>query len=368
VIPAALATAALLASLDGTELRRVDPVTLAPSGAAVRLDGRLYGGWTKRGTKLALGVTTQGRIQIVDGRRTRLLRTGRPSAMWALSWPREDRLLALGTLVSSRTPLVVLDPASGRVLRDTLIDGRVVHGAATAEGLALLLAPQSGIGDATLALVDAEGAERRIPLPGVTAGSEPAGQDPHPRDVMPGLAVRDGRAYVATDASVVDVDLVTGEQRTHAVAGARAAKRGVSQRFVAVVGPHQLAVSGRDVGEREAVSAGLRVVDTRTWGVKVIARGGAPVDVSPGGENGALPLPGGGFAGWPSPRGLALFTADGEPRVTALRKRSVRQVQIAGRYAYAVSTRPTHRTYVVELSSGRVVKTLPTAQPPRLLG
>jgi len=125
---------------------------------------------------------------------------------------------------------------------------------------------------------------------------------------------------------------------------------------------------GAEVGHPEAVSAGLRVVDTRTWGVKVIARGGRSSSVRPRGERGSLPLPGGGFAGWPSNRGLALFDADGERRVTALRKRRILQVQVAGRYAYAVAYEPRHRTYVVELSSGRVVKTLPTAQPGRLIG
>ena len=204
-------------------------------------------------------------------------------------------------------------------------------------------------------LIDAEGTERRIALPGVLAGSEPPGQNPEPRSVMPALAVRDGRAYVAADSRVVEVDLAGGEQRAHAIFGARAAKRAASQRSIQFVGPHTLAVSGTEAG---LGPVGLRVVDTRTWSVKLIAGAG----------RGSVALPGGGLAAWPSDRGLALHDADGTRRATVLRGRSIVQVQTAGRYAYAVTVRPAHRTYVVELRSGRVVKTLPTAQPGRLLG
>jgi hypothetical protein len=54
--------------------------------------------------------------------------------------------------------------------------------------------------------------------------------------------------------------------------------------------------------------------------------------------------------------------------VTALRNRRILQLQVAGRDACAVAYNPKHRTYVVDLRSGRVVKTLPTAQPERLIG
>ena len=90
-------------------------------------------------------------------------------------------------------------------------------------------------------------------------------------------------------------------------------------------------------------------------------------DADLGAGRGSVALPGGGLAAWPSDRGLALHDADGTRRATVLRGRSIVQVQTAGRYAYAVTVRPAHRTYVVELRSGRVVKTLPTAQPGRFL-
>ena len=368
MLTVALATGVLLSSVHDTELRRLDPVTLAPVGAHVQLDGRLNGGWTSRGTKLALGVTARGRIQIVDGRRSQTLQTGHRDALWLLSWPREDRILGVGTLAGRSATVVVADPTTGRVVREVVIDGRVITGRATADGLALIVAPLDGVADAVLALIDGEGSEHRITLAGVPAGDEPAGSNPDPRSLRPDVVVRDGRAYVATDTRVVEVDLADGAQRAHAIFGARAAKRVASQRSIESVGPHQLAVSGMEVGHTEAVSAGLRVVDTRTWGVKVLARGGGESDVRPGEGRGARPLPGGGFAGWPSNRGLSLFTAEGDRRVTALRKRRIAQLQVADRYAYAVAYEPKHRTYVVELSSGRVVKTLPTAMPPRLLG
>ena len=255
MLTAALATAAaLLTSVQDvfprgdahSELRRVHPVTLAPVGAPVRLDGHLQGGWARRGSQLALGVSSRGRVQIVDGRASRVVRTGRRTAFWLLSWPRADRVVGLGTIASGRSPVAVLDPRSGRVLRDTLLEGNVVDGVVTPEGLALLVAPAAGIGEASLVLVDAEGTERRIALPGVLAGSEPPGRNPEPRSVTPALAVRDGRAYVAADSRVVEVDLAGGEQRAHAIFGARAAKRAASQRSIQFVGPHTLAVSGTE--------------------------------------------------------------------------------------------------------------------------
>ena len=263
---------------------------------------------------------------------------------------------------------MVADPTSGRVVREAVIDGRVMTGRATADGLALIVAPLNGVADAVA------GADRRRGRASAGSrsrrarGRRAARQNPEPRSLRPDVVVRDGRAYVGDRRPRREVDLADGEQRAHAIFGARAAKRVASQRSIEFVGPQQLAVSGAEIGHTEAVSAGLRVVDTRTWGVKVIARGGRASSVRPGGERGSLPLPGGGFAGWPSNRGLALVRRGrATRRVTALRKRRIAQLQVAGRYAYAVAYEPKHRTYVVELSSGRVVKTLPTAQPPRLL-
>jgi hypothetical protein len=367
MLTAALATAAaLLTSVQDvfprgdahSELRQVHPVTLAPSGSPVRLEGFLMGGWARspdRG-RLALSVSDRGRVQIVSGRRSRVVRTGRRTAWWLLGWPRARRVVGLGYREQTSTPMVVVDPVAGRVLRSARVNGIVVAGVATADGLALVVAPPGRLADAELALVDAAGNERRYPLPGVPAGFVPPDADGNAREITPGLAVRDSVAYIATDTRVLAVDLTNGARITHATARAAKGSEG-NLRTITFVGPHQLAVSGEDRASETVRSIGLRVVDTRTWAVRRVA----------GGARGALPLPGGGLAAWPTNRGLALLDENGQRRRTVLRGRRLVQVQAAGRYVYAVAHEPKHRTYVVDFRSGRVVRTLPTAQPGRLL-
>ena len=342
-------------------LRRVHPLTLAPAGAPVRLDGFLSGGWARSpdGGRLALSVSDRGRVQIVSRRASRVVRTNRRTAWWLLGWPRARRVVGLGYADKTSAPVVVVDPLGGRVLRSTQIAGNVVAGVPSQDGLALLIAPPGRIADAELAVLDADGNERRIPLPGVPAGFVPPDAEGNARAITPGLAVRDGVAYIATDTRVLELDLTSGERIAHPLgASARAAKgsRG-NQRSINLVGPHQLTVSGEDHAGLIVRSIGVRVVDTRTWSARRVE----------GGARGSLPLHGGGLAAWPSDTGLAFFDENGQRRKTVLRGRALVQVQAAGRYAYAVAHEPRHRTYVVEIGSGRVVRTLPTAQPGRLL-
>jgi hypothetical protein len=357
-----------------SELSAVDPVTLAPAGPAVRLRGFVRG-WTRStaGGRLALGVSNRGRLQIVDvraARTTRLVLTGRRTAWWLLAWPRARRLLALGYGSGGSYPLIVVDPARGRVLRSTRVAGFICASSRTGDGLALLVAPAGRIAEATLVLIDAAGHQRRIALPGVTAGLVPPSGSGHTdiaRERTPGLAVRGGAAFIAsaTDPQVVEVDLASGRMRGHALGGARAAE-GVegSRREIAFVGPHTLAVAGADTatapdGREIQRPAGLRLVDVRTWRDRLVIPAARSV----------TPLAGGGLALWPGDgqRGLVLLDSDGHRRATLLRRHPLVQVQYAAHYAYAVSTRPRHRTWVIDLRTGRVVCRLATAQPGILL-
>jgi hypothetical protein len=307
MLTAALATAAaLLTSVQDvfprgdahSELRRVHPVTLEPAGPPVRLDGFLSGGWARSpgSSRLALGVSGRGRVQILPGR---VVHTGRRTVWWLLGWPRARRVLGVGYGDAGGAPVVVVDPIAGRVLRSARVSGNVVAGVSTADGLALLVAPPGRIADAELALIDAAGNERRIPLPGVLAGSVPPDAGGNSREVTPSLAVRDEVAYIATDTRVVEVGLTRGEQIAHALGATAHVAKGSNGnlRSITFVGPHQLAVSGQDYAGEAVRQIGLRVVDTRTWAVRRVA----------GGARGALPLPGGGLAAWSTNRGLALL-------------------------------------------------------------
>ena len=57
----------------------------------------------------------------------------------------------------------------------------------------------------------------------------------------------------------------------------------------------------------------------------------------------------------------------GHRRATLLRRHRLVQVQYAAHYAYAVATRPRHRTWVIDLRTDRVLRRLATAQPGILL-
>ncbi len=362
MLTAALATAAaLLTSVQDvfprgdahSELRRVHPVTLAPSGPAVRLDGFLQGGWARSpgGTRLALGVSGRGRVQIVPGR---VVRTGRRTVWWLLAWPRARRVVALGY---GRSGGRARSGRAGACCARRRVSGHVVAGVTTADGLALLVAPPGRIADAELALVDAAGNERRIPAAGRARGLRPAGRDGNARSITPGLAVRDGVAYIATDTRVLEVDLTTGARIAHV--RRRARRR-------AATGTCGRSSSSDRISSRSAA----RTTRARPSGRSACAsstRAPGPSGASPAARAARSRCPAAASRPGPRNRGLALLDENGQRRRTVLRGRRLVQVQAAGRYAYAVAHEPRHRTYVVDLRSGRVVKTLPTAQPGRLL-
>ena len=356
-----------------TELRLLDPVTLAPAGRAVRLHGFLRGAVrSPGGGRLALGVSDRGRVQIVDARAARslrLIRTGRRTAWWLLAWPRARRLLAVGYDSGRSSPLVVVDPVRGRVVRSVRVAGFITAAAPAADGLAFLVSPPDRIGDATLVLVDRDGRQRRIALPGITAGLvPPASPDGIAQTRTPGLASAGGRVFVAsaTEPRIVEVDLASGVAVDHPLGTAVAAKgsRG-SERQLALIGPGRLALTGSDYDDTATAArqrpAGLRIVDTRAWHDRLEDPTASRFDV----------VPGGGLALWnagaPGRTGVTLLDRAGRRTATLLRGRSLVRLQLAGGRVYATATRPRHRTWVVDLRSRRVVARLATAQPDILL-
>jgi hypothetical protein len=353
-----------------TVVRSVDPATLDATGPALPLHGFLQG-WVHSpgGDQLALGVSDRGRIEVVDARARRTLqqiRTSYRTAWSLLAWPRTRRLLALGSLSGRSSALLVLDPVSGRVLRRRRISGYISATARTRDWLVLVVSAPNRIARATLTTIDAGGRERRIALRGVQAGSVPRpGHGDIPQELTPGLAVRAGVAYVASANSpaIVEVHVRSGRTVRHRLARSRLAKDAAEggMRQLSFVGPHLLALAGTvyRAGGR-AKSEGLRLLDVRTWRVRRVV----------GGTVSFQAIPGGGFVlshGGSPPRGLTLFDAAGHRRASLLAHRAITRLQLARGYAYATTTEPRHRTWIVDLRTARIVRTLPTAQPETLL-
>ena len=284
-----------------SELRRVHPVTLAPAGAPVRLDGFLRGGYARS----------------PDGRRLALRRrAGGACRSWPAAprgscgpgtGPRTGCSRGRGRTGSSRSDTSAKSPRrswsstrrAGACCASAQLTGRVAAGDVDARRpRAARLAP-AAIADATLALIDADGDERRIALPGVPAGLRAAGEDGVARAVTPDLAVRDGARTSRPTSRVVEVDLA---DRRAARARARQPRaRGQAART---------APSGSIAVRRPAHARGLGETSASGWPGRPAGRRHADLGRDgriAGGARGSVALPGGGLAAWPSDRGLALL-------------------------------------------------------------
>jgi hypothetical protein len=312
-----------------SELHTVDPRSLAQTGPTVPLDGYLRG-WVRSpgGGRLALGTTDRGRLQIVDlrtARTTARTQAGGLTAWSLLAWPRARMLLAVGYGRGASHPMIVVDPARGTVLHRSRISGSILASAPTGDGLALLVAAPDRIAAAVLVLIDVSGRQRTINLPGIVAGQVPPASDNElARSVTPGLAVRDGVAFVAsaTESAVLEVVLASGRTTRHPLDPAAWGAPGEgSQREIAAIGPRQLAVSGVDIAADGTIRPiGLRLLDPRTWRTHVVDRDSSGFTALPEGGLGT-------FANAGPPRGLLLTDRSGHRAHTVLHRHVLVQIQ-----------------------------------------
>jgi hypothetical protein len=369
---------------DGVrKLVRVAPVSLRPlPGRRLRLrrpleawalspDGRRLAAVTDRGSALQL-IDVQ-RMRTVG--RVRTLARGSPAAV---VWPRRDRfwivLAASGCCAVGTTTVVTVDAIAQRVLARRRLAGGLARVAASPDGPVLLLAPSALIGPAWLASVDADGAVERVPLDGVSAGLMPTELAPSVERVRtPGLAVdSDGRrAYVLSSRPyVLEIDLrrqrVSGHRlvartsladrlRELLEPSAEAYARVGPVRNAAWIGAGAIALSGYDDDavwradggvEGERRPAGLHIIDTRDWRVRMLDERAAAFVAAAG-----LLLTSG-----PEGRGLTAYAPDGGERFHVLDGRPVEIVASAGSFAY-VRTPPEPALRVVDLAQGRVIGT-----------
>jgi hypothetical protein len=384
----------LVGDTDPRESRiaTLEPRTLRPRS---RLSARLRGfhwGWDRSpdGRSVALGVSSRGRLQIVDlrsPRTTKLVPVGvAGDVLHSVSWPRPRRILALyggGPYVKST--LAVVDPVEERVVQRARLRGAVNIALPTKAGLVLLMGPLDSIGPSRMVSMDAEGRTRAVPLDEIASGFEPPPRKldrnelPVARQSQPAVCVeeRAGRAFVvsATSARVAEVDLAGGDVNYHGLREHRSIVARLldvleppaeakltegSFRMAYCLGDGKIAVSGWDERGPERRGwrpdpFGLRLIDTDDWSIRTLDR-----------QANYFFAAGRALLTTPRRNGLIAYTSAGERAFELFRGRAVSNVQAAGRYAYAYFHR-TRRTYVVDIRRGEVVRVLSTKYQPVLL-
>ena len=359
-------------------LGRFDALTLRPVGGRRTPVGK---SWTvvaaPDGETLALGSAERGGLRFVDAASLRL--RGRPLALpqgWIrhVLWPRRDRVLVLAQGEPSH--VVTVDPAVPRVVGDVAVEGTVVAEAAAAGRIVLLLAPEGRIGPSRLAVADLEQGTRVVPLPGVLSGSERIEHeaDSHAmRHRVPGLAVSpsgDRAVVVGAGSLAVEIDLDTlavaehelsepvsllGRLRGWLEPAAQAKVREGPYRTALWLGEHHVAVTGVDQngirdGEWDARAAGLSLVDTRDWSVRMVAQ-----DVTSIVAAGELVLAFGG--NWPEGSrgtGLRAYGPDAVESFRLFGDEAIGWIETAWPYAYVARPGGRGDRQVVDLRTGRV--------------
>jgi hypothetical protein len=305
---------ALFSRDDGTRLTHVDERSLRPIGRPSARLG-LTGAWAfAQPARRLVAIATRAndrdereRVRFVDLGRLRLLKRMVPleGMAHALLWARLDRVVAIvgGPCCSLGVDVVTIDTGARRVVSREQLTGDVVALSRAADALVLLMTPRNEIGPARLVTVAADGVVRSVGLDRVRAGyswPEQGGADPLGTVREAALAVDpDGyRAFVIQpDGPAAEIGLRSLAVAYHDLT----APRSVASRFAAWLTPAAeakgmngpmrhgqwlgdglVAVTGMD--ESAAIDAnnqfvgsgspaGLAIVDTRDWTIRMLDRG-----------------------------------------------------------------------------------------------
>ncbi len=357
-------------SWEGTgQLAWLDARTLVPVGRRIDI-GRPPTGLAARspdGRTIALGSGSAVELKFVDVRAMRA--TGQlrlPGIGYVLdaTWPALDRLIALRG--GEEAAVFVVDPRSRRVLERRRLDGRLMSTVVAGRRLLALLAPSAAIGQARLAVVEANGSIRTVTLPGIAAGLTPAQDEQGTGQLAsPGVAAdpQGTRAAVVGLDTLLDVDLETLEIRLEhlpARVPARAAKRieGWGRRLV-WVRDDTVAVAGWNdsyEGDRRIhATTGVTLINLRTGTSRVLDETATGVERA---DDSLLAFGGTALRG---------YDLDGTLRFELLAGQDSGYVQTAGRYVYVGSDNST-RFVVVDVRAGRVLRTTRTPNPTIVLG
>ena len=291
----------------GSELARVDPLTLRPSGRRVHLAPG--GGWATafspdRRTLAIGGGQGFATVELVDVRRMRSLGVvdlNMSGSIALLSWHRGYLFAVVDD--HQRSAVVTVDPVGRSVQARHPIAGTILQTKEATGQVVLLLGPPSGIGPLRLAVVGGKGMASAA-IPGFVGGwkTERTGEVVHTREEIPALVVDDQgrRVLVFSGRAVAEVSLRNLSVTTHALSEPvsllerfrnwlepRAQAKLVEGfwREGAWLGNGRFAVTGMDyelsnAGEVRGKPFGVAVIDTRDWSIREVAEGGANLVVT----------------------------------------------------------------------------------------
>jgi hypothetical protein len=383
-----------LFSRDGvTRLTHVDEQSLRPVG---RPSARLgfTGPWAfaqPGGGLVAIATRANDRdererVRFVSLSKLRLLKRTVPldGMARALLWARLDRLVALvgGPCCSLGLDVVTIDTGARRVVSREAVAGDVVALSRAADALVLLMTPRNEIGSARLVVVAADGAIRSVGLDRVRAGySWPEGAtEPIGTVRQAALAVDpDGyRAFVVQpDGPAAEIGLRSLDVAYHELSAPRsvasrlaawltpaAEAKGLNgplrhgqwlgDGFVAVTGTDETAaIDANHQFVGSASPAGLAIVDTRDWTIRMLDRGADAAFPT----EGLLLATGSSWSSLsqkPTGMGLAAYGPDRSARFKLFGGASAWVGVISGGRAY-VYLNGTEIASVVHLASGEVI-------------
>jgi hypothetical protein len=369
---------ALIGNGTTESLAWLDPATLRPAAGR---RSQVYVGlhdiphaFSPDGSLLAMGSGRTSSVVVVDLARMRLV--GRLATRFtaALEWISPQRLVLIESARNSSLSAWIVAVEQGRlriVERLALPAASELTAMSTAGGsIVLLLSPQGELGHARLAVVDVNGV-RTVTLEHVAAGST-VPNDPQAvvHFARPGLATDavGGHAFVVSgDGSIAEVELESLTVSYHqleplarqpeAVADGGGGNLGEgSMRIARWVGEGRFVVTGGDDMIEQSPNgpvqghenAGLRLVDTTTWEQTVLDK-----DVDWFAWTGRFIV----GQSYP-PRRLVVFDPNGDLRFR--RTLAANGVQVAGGRAYLTlgNEFTRHRVRVVDLESGRTLRTV----------
>ena len=359
----------------GNELYWAHARTLAPTGGHSLVVPYLTSSAERSpdGKTLALGVGDKGVVQFVTAKRLHSLGpvyVGSASVQ-RLLWVAPRRLLV--SLGGQPARVAVVDPVSGNVSDKRKLSGITVSAAPAGDALALLVAPASGIGPASLAVYDGERL-RTTGLPGIPAGwSQDAVEgedDPHLRQSVPGLAVEpagDRAVVVAAGDRAVDVDLGTMAVREHDLSEpvsllerlrdwieptAEAKSMDGPDRVALWLPGGLVAVSGAhwttDGSDIDATPAGLVLIDPSDWSVSRVSDESSTLNFT----NGTLVAS--GYRPGSAEQTLTAFDDRGRWRFSLVRDNADLS-QVEGGYLYA-GRNDGRRYEIVDLRTSATVR------------